>query len=169
MPSVHDGLIAHLPRRMRDNVGAASSVTSTQALPDTPVAVAAQALVGLNNCDLTASCDKVKTFQNAWNAAQDATGVPASKLTVDGYYGPNTQAAAAQILGPQAPPACAHTDYKGVCSGAAAAPGAITPASGAPLQAGFFGKSTLLWWLIGAVAVAVLGILGYRYEAHGHH
>ncbi len=161
MSSVYQGLVS---RRRRQLVGADDS-SNTQGTAASPVQNAAQSLLGMSNpCDLSTNCAAVQAFQSAWNAAgQGAT------LTVDGYYGPDTQAAAAQILGPNAPAACAANAYTGSCSGggggSAPAPsggGAITPS---PMQASALGGK--LWWIIGAVAVAVLGALGYRYEAHG--
>lgn len=139
-------------------LGAAGSGTSDPAL-----ASAAAAVTALSSpCDVGNSGTTIKAFQTAWNSTSDATmqstpgaSGPIGTLTVDGYYGPNTAEAVAAATGGQVTAAC--STYTNIPGGGTAP---VAPPA-APIVVASTGMSSAVKYLIVALIVGAVGVVGY--------
>lgn len=122
------------------------SALNSGAAPSAALTAAAQALATRINAGCTqASTPECVTFQTQYNAEGSVL------LTVDGKYGPETQAAVTRVLG-SAPASCFGT--------ASTSTGTLTTPT-----LTITGSPAKNWkpWIIGGAAVAGAGIVGYAY------
>lgn len=128
--------------------------SSSGAQPSAALLAAAQALVTrINQGCSQAALPEVSAFQTQYNTEGQVT------LTVDGEYGPDTQAAVARVLG-SAPNNCfGSASGGGGGSGVLQVPAiTITPSP----------KTNWTPWIIGGAAAAGAGVIGYAVWKRNH-